>query len=468
MSKNQFDPALSGEQLLENATRRLNDEVPKEERAIKENSEAASLFELITKGRKNIQCYEFLRRYWERYIANTPGLSMFTYPGVTAPLPIVKVELDHIFESAPAGKKLINSLLEVETQPRFRDYSKTEPEIDEGSKQGRAEELMIRSPLARYLTRYKGPTQANVGFRDDYTGHNVCLSGLNFGSDGKLMLPLKCSTELYGNIMDSSDALIYELYLHFARSHYKELPSPDQILSELPWRSQLHAQAENPVDVLTKVNGRAAGIGVAALTVFKEGGKYVAYRATRSKKVGTYASTYHVIPSGMTNIDLEDKKANDYLLRDKLFNIELAIEREFLEEIFNQEFAVGLGSSKKVGGVWPSFVQGACKSYLYGLDDEYGAEIHLTGIVFDLLNYRPEICVLILIRDEKWWENHNPTTGNKKIRFSFEWNKNDEVNRVDIFDRKALVSMMPPNESVLSGVASFYLGVEKARALLGD
>jgi len=325
--------------------------------------------------------------------------------------------------------------------------------------------VYTRKPLRRYLTRYRGPSPEQTTFRDDYVGHNVCLRSIDF-ANGKFKPPIDCTLEFYGNIIDSCDILIEELYLHFALEKRNTVILPELTLNFLPWRKSLHRRYEhNPVDILTKVNGRAAGFGIAALTVFNLNGEFVAARGLRSSKVGTYPGTYHVIPAGMTNVEINDYESNKYLLPNDFLNVQLLIEKEFLEEVFSVDWA---RSCKVQPEKWPSLVKEHVKKNLFGESNDYNTKIYLTGIVFDLLNYRPEICILILIKDKEWWNNHSPYTTTKHQpvwKVSYEWEK--MIKPINVFDENNVLNAMPLNRSVMSGVAAFYLGIQKARTLLG-
>jgi len=283
----------------------------------------------------------------------------------------------------------------------------------------------------------------------------------------KVNLPIDCTLELYGNIIDSCDTLIDELYMHFLLPQPQHRPHPERVLCHLPWRYNLHmAHRSNPVEILTAARNRAVGFGVSTLTVFNREGEFVAMRGLRSTAVGTYRETYHVIPAGMTNVDPEDDDSIVDLLPNGYLNVKLLLEKEFLEEVFDLEWARSYAVSPDR---WPRLVREHVLEHLYGGDsNNYEVEIHLTGIVVDLLNYRPEVCALILIRSRDWWDQHRPygvTQRKVSWSLSYEWDK--YVKPVAILDEKACAEAMPVNRSVMSGVAAFHLGAQKARDLIG-
>jgi hypothetical protein len=436
------------------ATRRLADHV--KSRADQANDEAEKMNELLRKGRERTQAYDFLVDLWQDEVARHDALTMLQVPGISDALPIVRVELGSMEQLN------LDRLLKVEKLSRFRNYKqdivRSKDYVD-----GSPEAFWLRKSWTRFLSRYQGPTFKDTTFRDDYEGHNICLRSMEFAS-GLLERPLDCTVELYGNIMDSSDCIIDEVYLHFAYDAFYRTGMAQNTLRHLPWRRKLHSGAGDPLDLLTQVKGRAAGIGVAALTVFNKDGRYHAVRGLRSSKVGTLQEVYHVIPSGMTNVNLEDEVANQILLKDGYFNITLQVEKEFLEEIFSQEWAQ---ENESPTDSLPDLVKKHATRHLYGDKSQYRASIHLTGIVFDLLNYRPEICCLILIRDSLWWDDHralSPDQHEMEWHLNFEWVEK-KVKLIDIAEQSLVEKAMPPNKSVLSGLASFYLGVEKAQEI---
>ncbi len=457
---------ISKERLFKITTRRLNDKIPEKKRAIKDNLEACLLIKQLKAGSENPKAYEFVLNLWKQHIDQTAGLSMLTVPGLPNPLPIVCVDIEHLSQNSRFGKDLLNSLLKVNMESRFPDFSKKEPSSRQVSTHKRLEDLYIRKPQPRYLRRFRGPTPKQTTFKDDYVGHNVCLRSMSFDG-GKLAPPIDCTLELYGNIMDSCDILIEELNLHFALEKSATAVSPELTLNFLPWRKTLHHRYKyNPIDILTRVYGRAAGLGVSALTVFNMDGEFVAERGLRSSAVGTYQETYHVIPAGMTNVDIKDSNANEYLLPGGFLNIQLLIEKEFLEEVFDVKWARSYDVSPET---WPLLVKEYVTQHLYGSDlNKYKTQIYLTGIVFDLLNYRPEVCTLVLIKDESWWNDHRPhTVKGMELpwKLSYEWGTS---NAIRISDQNEVLDAMPLNQSVMSGVGAFYLGIEKARSLLRD
>lgn len=458
----------SKERLFRIATGRLTDRVPSDKRALSDNREAEALIQAIKTGEARPLWHTFLCQLWEPYLGDTQALSLISIPtpdGQLVRIPVVSVQLPSSYGTPAPSFDTLGNLLRVQLDPRF-------PDTRSGGGRGRAlrgptVRLFPHTPLPRYLRRYQGPSPKQTGFRDDYEGYNACLRSAALTDDG-LELPLDCTLEFYGNIIDSCDLLIEELYLHFSLPQPQSLPRPEHVLRHLPWRYCLHhLHRENPRELLTTPKTRAAGFGVCALTVFNKEGTYVAVRGTRSSAVGTYRDAYHVVPAGMTNVDPGHRDSCTDSIKELvpggMLNVKLLLEKEFLEEIFSEEWAATL---RTWPASWPRLVREKAREHLYGADSgSYDAEIHLTGIAVDLLNYRPEVCALILIRNREWWDSHRPYGGGElEWRLSWEWDEEGKL--VDVQDAAACANAMAGNSWVMSGLAAFHLGVQKARELI--
>jgi len=493
------------------ATQRLHDDIPPREQlaARQDNVEADSLGEFLDRGRNRPtrDAFHALCRFWDVAAASMttplPTLHVIDsrtqqpipYPSVVLPLP------DSILDPNLGGEAL-NRIIRIER-------GSTLPDAVKGRRtRAQVSEFTLCEPRPRFLTRFRGPDPL-TGFIDDYSGMNICARELEIiaqiGPDGsplperKLQLPIVAKLEPYGNVMDSCDAMLIETYLFFAACARLDVIDPIDLLRYLPWRRKVNGATYPNWQPILKPDGRAAAFGICALTVFRttdaKSGRttYKAILGRRSSRVGTYKHALHVIPSGMTNFRIEGEGHNsdwDFLIDNdstspgegcvKLLPM---IEREFLEEIFSQEWTAKLTASSSLKP-WTDAVHETCKKYLYGPSGEFNATIHLTGIVLDLLNYRPEICTLILIDAPEWYDNFDPRHGQddtdktRQIRLNWEYetrhsgeihmsnDRNEEIRYVNIFDEQEVANAMPPESSVLSGAAAFHLGVQKAREII--
>jgi hypothetical protein len=166
---------------------------------------------------------------------------------------------------------------------------------------------------------------------------------------------------------------------------------PSTTLACLPWRAKIHSMAESDSSIFLRPLDRAAGIGITVCTLFPipSGGYHVAL-GIRSDLVGTYPRALHVIPAGMCNTHETGHLAWQLGTAPRSVTptyLTTVMKSEFLEEWFNDE---ELESGRSVG--WEERVaqkwSGAVK------------ELHpivLTGIAYDLLSLRPEVCGLVAV-----------------------------------------------------------------------
>ncbi len=102
------------------------------------------------------------------------------------------------------------------------------------------------------------------------------------------------------------------------------------------------------------------------------------------------------------------------------------------------------------------------------------AELRVTGIVFNLINHRPEICSLLLIKDEDWFEQQiDPLKYEKRglKPFSFALKENQEElhsQYIKTFPLKdpCWAEIAKPWLMVPPGSAALILGVKEAVSIL--
>ncbi len=239
---------------------------------------------------------------------------------------------------------------------------------------------------------------------EDELGDNYCLKQLHV--DGGLCLDVAVAT--YGEIMRSSDALINEFAL-FAylcgpigrrrrpsvRQRRVLEMSPQATLRCLPWRRRVHrAHRGREHEIFLTPHDRAAGIGIAVVTtevVKTEQGEEVtkAFLGVRSGKVGTYPATNHVVPAGMCNTYGTNYEALDPDDPPPPYYLETVMRCEFLEEWAQ---VTELESNKR--SEWAEHVNQAWDKQI---ERQVTKPLRLTGVAFDLLNLRPEICATIAV-----------------------------------------------------------------------
>jgi hypothetical protein len=246
-------------------------------------------------------------------------------------------------------------------------------------------------------------TGQNASYPDIESGRNYCLSRI-LASDGKIRLELGYVN--YGRIMRTSDCLIEEIGLFFGLLGDLKV-AHRAVLWMLPWRKRV--TRKEGAKLFASPSARAAGLGVAAATCYRsaDSHKYEFVVGLRSNAVATYTDAYHVAPAGMCNT-----KTLPYFSHYFLY----AITSEFLEEIFDQE-----RFEKLDGQLWKQELQKESKTLFESMFPGRDGDIVLTGLAFDLLNLRPEICILIVFHTDLFHQRHikQQATGQNRNKVLF-------------------------------------------------
>jgi hypothetical protein len=233
---------------------------------------------------------------------------------------------------------------------------------------------------------------------DDEDGSNYCLAEVRLTADGKTpQLRLDLGIAEYGQIARTSEALVNEFAL-FAflleklagsrtchQAPAQSAMRPGTALRCMPWRKKAHDDAESAGDLFLRPRHRAAGLGVAVATVVTTGGEPRVFVGERSGTVGTYPNVMHVVPAGNCNTNGSQRliehtgpaRLPDWYLRTMMRS-------EYLEEWFND---VDLETSR-----FPYWAERVDQGWAAKVSEI--TPITLTGIAFDLLNLRPEVCAV--------------------------------------------------------------------------
>ena len=248
--------------------------------------------------------------------------------------------------------------------------------------------------------------------------------------------PLRIQAKLgrYFDMMATCDALDWELR-DFASGRRDDLPH----------REQLHALV-SPEALLYDGRGRSGVIGVAVLTVFNHEGRYRAIVAQRSSALATGAGLYHVVPAFVFQPSgPESFYAAEWSVRHHIC-------REFGEELF----------AMPEYGQWQSaqtadyFHEHPAVAELRAMLEDGRAELFLTGIAFNLLSTRPEICAALLIHDPEWYRQSEEqlqqalSTERQETRYI-------PIDTLDRLPDDLHIRMTP------QGAAALWLGLERVR-----
>ena len=262
---------------------------------------------------------------------------------------------------------------------------------DSGDAERRAESRQ------RLMRRWRG-LQSGGHFINDEGGRNYCLAGVRLAGDDKApQLRLDLGVAEYGQIARTSEALVNEFALFAflleklagSRAGHR-VPArlalrPATALRCMPWRKKAHDDAGSAGDLFLRPRRRAAGLGVAVATVVTAGAEPQVFVGERSGTVGTYPNVLHIIPAGNRNTHgsqrLIERTGSARLPNWYLRTI---MRGEYLEEWFNDE---DLETSRFLN--WTERVDRSWAAKVSEI-----TPITLTGIAFDLLNLRPEVCAV--------------------------------------------------------------------------
>ncbi len=268
---------------------------------------------------------------------------------------------------------------------------------------------------------------------------------------------MTCGIGTYFECLDTCDSLEWELlsnHHYLSRSDEKAF---QQFETRLPLRSALHAKVVDPV---RSGLHRSVAISISTLVAFNDEGTLRLWLKRRSAKVAVHANLFHVIPSFMF------QPGTEYY--DKEFSITHNIYREYLEEIFNRP--------EPEKGDWRYFYDDPTLLFLQRLLNIGEAELYLSGVAVNLLNLRPEICTVLLIRSPEWHQYHRQATKREdRFWFNEEWlhvvlNAGDNPGNLitpiayrETDEEWMQAAPLQAHQIVPPGVGSFWLGIDVLR-----
>jgi hypothetical protein len=218
-------------------------------------------------------------------------------------------------------------------------------------------------------------------------------------------LALECGLGSYLRALDTCDEFAWEIFCNHEKLTGESPTLFERFDNHLLFRSRLHSAVDDPV---CDGQRRSAAVAVSTLIAFYDDERLTLLLKRRSKTVAVHSGMVHVIPSFMF------QPATSYL--DEEFSVVHNFEREYLEELFNR------AEPEESEGDWQYFYGDSRLRYLRSLIANGNATLLFTGLAVNLLNLRPEICLLLLIKDPEWYAHHrrNPD-GDERFKFNDEW-----------------------------------------------
>jgi len=277
---------------------------------------------------------------------------------------------------------------------------------------------------------------------DQEKGPNYILESVEFDNeDGQPRLQVKLGG--YGQIMRSCDYLIEEAFI--AAGVLKGIDRMTHLRASgrrwqwfLPCRKRVFKKGIEATFLRPK--GRAVGIGVAGLVLWKGGdGRTCFIFKKRSASVGTYPDLYHCVPTGMFNGKFQGAGSCPSDLQHHAVRVLMT---EFFEELFSRKelesFEEDPNWKRKLKACVENFLNapdgfyeeskkrrasrggekgiskharkesereqapGSRCSPTDGTPDNKDIQLSLIGIIYDLLSMRPEIAMTIRLPGEEY------------------------------------------------------------------
>jgi hypothetical protein len=211
---------------------------------------------------------------------------------------------------------------------------------------------------------------------------------------------MSCQMGQYFDMIDTCDALEWEILRAAPSLKSSTERAFRQFDRRLPLRTELHRRVANPV---RDGANRSVAVSLAALIAFYRDDAVYLMMRKRSRDVAVHASLIHAIPSFMF------QPASVAL--DQEYSLLHNISREYLEELFDRP-------DPKEGEQNPDYFFGDPHfKELRGMLESGQAEWYFTGVAVNLLSLRPEICTVLLIKDDQWYHRHTDKAPTKDQEF---------------------------------------------------
>jgi hypothetical protein len=262
----------------------------------------------------------------------------------------------------------------------------------------------------------------------------------------------------YFSTVASADYLELEALFAFSKKEGQ------LVLEDLPARKSALSGFVSPLECLLRGGGVDGSLAVSTLVVYRREGGFWAIADVRSNEVAVQKDLYHVVPSFMFQpvVSAGDQTHAEWSITHNVF-------REYLEELFSVPEVEPLGSrplSPTYFYSHPNLV------LLRTLLDAGGASLVNTGVAFNLLNHRCEVCTLLLIEDEEWYSRQERADFSQSSPLVYlQLNNEYWQTRAQEPAQPCLTSMpvedkrwrrvLQPYNIVPPGAAALYLGIRE-------
>jgi hypothetical protein len=223
---------------------------------------------------------------------------------------------------------------------------------------------------------------------------------------------------------------------------------------------------------------RSAALSVAAALIVREEKGYRALLGRRSAGVKTHPGFQHVFPSGILA-----PTSSRYVGPRAEYSAKRAFLREFAEELFGYDELAHDSRDLRdaIRGIWP--IEHLLKATEPRPDGQPPiVQIRYTGLAVPLLTLRPEIYILVLVREPGWFDDMIDESRSRCRRhgFALNWEFDDDRDdvhgkpldsiRIELDERFELTDRqrLTPLNTVPHAAAALWLGTQVARELVSD
>lgn len=267
---------------------------------------------------------------------------------------------------------------------------------------------------------------------------------------------LQCDLGYYYDALDTCYALEWELLEGFANKPLTDFSEPayNDFKAGLPLREKIHLHCSDPIK---SGSGRSAFIGISVLICYRDGEDYYLWLRKRSDTaVAVDTNQFHVIPSFVF------QPATVFLEQE--YSIIHNLKREYLEELFNRP------EPQKNEGDFSDFYGDPRLVFLEHLIENGSAAVYFSGTAINLLNLRPEICLLLLIKSNDWYSYHRTNnTAGLRFQLNEEWaTLSGQPGRIPLNITDDLLCEkfgLVPGKIAPAGAAALWLGLDLLRQL---
>ncbi|MSU61059.1 MAG: hypothetical protein EXS31_01480 [Pedosphaera sp.] len=321
-----------------------------------------------------------------------PSYPLLTFNGTTVPVAVFPA---HGSQLKNVEAPLVNELTSV-CVPGYDDYDK---DFDPG--------------LEHEFRRLR--SQENSHPQGSWNGATYDMDSIVQTKRGP---KLSCKMGRYFLSVSTSDTLEDELVTALSSN-----PDSPVTLEQLSHRKWLHDRIAGH-DPVCAGACRSSAVGLTALTVFLDQNKhYCCFVHARSRAVQTYHDLFHVIPSGMFQPQYLPAEPQ------REFSIKHVFLREFYEELYDAKDVERDGGYPNPEHFYEKRPVKRILEMLNSDNPRFGARLYFTGLGVNLMNLRADICALLLIRDQNWFE-HEGRQDEAPLKFNFEYWRADGAKSV--------------------------------------